>query len=100
LCRDCNGHGTHVAGIVGGKDDRFVGVAPDVSFHAYKIFGCVGSTDTSVIMAAMERAFVEGMDLINMVSIVFVVLNRFGNWIAYCPTLTKIDNSNRNYVHV
>lgn len=25
----CNGHGTHVSGIIGAKDKQFVGVAPD-----------------------------------------------------------------------
>src|SRR5699024_6275087 len=41
---DCYGHGTHVAGIVGASGDPadggVRGVAPDVTFGAYRVFGC------------------------------------------------------------
>ncbi|KAF9546840.1 hypothetical protein EC957_009291 [Mortierella hygrophila] len=73
---DCQGHGTHVAGIVGGNASNikagpkpvvpWIGVAPDVTFGAYRIFGCSGYTNTDVILAAMEMAFNDGMDIINM----------------------------------
>jgi minor extracellular serine protease Vpr len=62
---DCNGHGTHVAGIVGAKGD-VIGVAPDVRFGAYRVFGCDGSTSADIMLAAMERALADGMDVINM----------------------------------
>jgi subtilisin family serine protease len=38
---DCNGHGTHVAGIVGGNG-VIKGVAPDVTLGSYRVFGCEG----------------------------------------------------------
>ncbi|HHW82870.1 MAG TPA: S8 family serine peptidase [Actinomycetales bacterium] len=62
---DCGGHGTHVAGIVGANGE-VTGVAPDVTFGAYRVFGCGGSSDSEVIMAAMEMAYEDGMDIINM----------------------------------
>lgn len=62
---DCGGHGTHVAGIVG-ANGAIRGVAPDVTFGAYRVFGCDGSSDTEVIMAAMDQAAADGMDVVNM----------------------------------
>ena len=62
---DCNGHGTHVAGIVGASG-AVTGVAPEVTFGAYKVFGCVGSTFSDLIIVAMERALVDGMHIVNM----------------------------------
>lgn len=65
---DCNGHGTHVAGIVGAKaagPDGVTGVAPDVTLGAYRVFGCEGSSSADVIVAALERAYLDGMDVVN-----------------------------------
>lgn len=70
---DCFGHGSHVAGIIGGNalnikttpkpPQPFVGVAPEVTLGAYRIFGCKGNAGDDVIMAAMEMAFNDGMDV-------------------------------------
>lgn len=62
---DCGGHGTHVAGIIG-ADGEVRGVAPEVDFAAYRIFGCKGTSSTDVILAAMDRAAADGVDVINM----------------------------------
>ena len=63
---DCDGHGTHVAGIAAGNDPGFTGVAPDALLGAYRVFGCNGSTDTGIILSAMERAAKDGMDVVNI----------------------------------
>jgi len=70
---DCAGHGTHVAGIVGANGD-IKGVAPEVSFGAYRIFGCSGYTTGDLEIAAMERALADGMQIVNM------SLGAFGGW--------------------
>lgn len=62
---DCNGHGTHVAGIVGANGGGIKGVAPGVSFGAYRVFGCVGTTSSDIILDALERAHADGMDIVN-----------------------------------
>lgn len=58
---DCNGHGTHVASLVGG---RLYGAAKGVSLWAVKVLDCTGSGDTFTvvtgIMAAIEHANTRG----------------------------------------
>lgn len=62
---DCGGHGTHVAGIVG-ANGGVKGVAPNVTFGAYRVFGCEGSTTADIMLAAMEMAHADGMHILNM----------------------------------
>ncbi len=62
---DCAGHGTHVAGIIG-ANGAIKGVAPDVELGAYRVFGCEGSTTADIMIAAMERARADGMQVLNM----------------------------------
>ena len=68
LPKDCMGHGTSVASIAAGNDaaKKFKGVAPDAKLGAYKIAGCEGGFDSDVLLAAMERATKDGMDVVNM----------------------------------
>jgi subtilisin family serine protease len=65
IADDCNGHGTHVSGIVG-ANGTVKGVAPGVTFGAYRVFGCQGSTESDIMVAAMERALADDMDILNM----------------------------------
>lgn len=81
---DCNGHGTHVAGIVG-ANGLVVGVAPGVTFGAYRVFGCQGSTTADIMMAAMEMALADGMDVLNM------SIGSAYQWPEY-PTARASDN--------
>jgi subtilisin family serine protease len=62
---DCNGHGTHVAGIVA-ADGIVRGVAPHASLGAYRVFGCFGETTADIILAAMEQALDDGMQVVNL----------------------------------
>jgi subtilisin family serine protease len=85
---DCNGHGTHVAGIIGASGDAASGargVAPDVTFGAYRVFGCDGSTNADIMLAAMERALADGMDVLNM-----SIGSAFQTWPQY-PTAAGAD---------
>ncbi|GAB1318644.1 hypothetical protein MFIFM68171_08854 [Madurella fahalii] len=59
------GHGTHVAGILAGKNEWFTGVAPNASILAYKMFGGTTS-ETATYIDAWKRAFDDGADIITM----------------------------------
>lgn len=48
---DCNGHGTHVAGTVGGTT---YGVAKQVTLHPVRVLGCEGSGSTSGVIAGVD----------------------------------------------
>ncbi|KAF9954217.1 hypothetical protein BGZ72_004752 [Mortierella alpina] len=65
---DCVGHGTHVAGIIAGNSTKsnFFGVAPDATLGTYRVFPCDGTAKDDVVIAAMERAYSDGMDIINL----------------------------------
>ncbi|KFH68076.1 hypothetical protein MVEG_06806 [Podila verticillata NRRL 6337] len=63
---DCAGHGTHVAGIIAADDSIVQGAAPQVILGAYRVLGCSGSSNDDVILAALERAVQDKMDVINL----------------------------------
>jgi subtilisin family serine protease len=48
---DCNGHGTHVAGTVGGTT---YGVAKNVTLYAVRVLGCNGSGSNSGVIAGVD----------------------------------------------
>ncbi|HEX6098180.1 MAG TPA: S8 family serine peptidase [Thermoanaerobaculia bacterium] len=53
---DDAGHGTHVAGIVGGNGGGVVGVAPEVTFLAIKVLNAQGNGSSSGVLSGIERA--------------------------------------------
>ncbi|MBK8045775.1 MAG: S8 family peptidase [Anaerolineales bacterium] len=48
---DCAGHGTHVAGTVGGSS---TGVAKQVTLHPVRVLGCTGSGTTGGVIAGIN----------------------------------------------
>ena len=48
---DCNGHGTHVAGTVGGST---WGIAKNVTLYGVRVLGCNGSGSNSGVIAGMD----------------------------------------------
>ncbi len=48
---DCNGHGTHVAGTVGGTT---YGIAKQVTLHAVRVLDCSGSGSNAGVIAGVD----------------------------------------------
>lgn len=66
--QDDEGHGTHVAGIIGAKNNTFgtVGIAPDSLIYAVKSLDNEGSGYMSDIVAGIDWSIANDMDIINM----------------------------------
>ncbi|EGR46959.1 uncharacterized protein TRIREDRAFT_109276 [Trichoderma reesei QM6a] len=69
-CAD-GGHGTHTAGIVAMQDPKkqgfgLVGVAPEATLAAYRVFGCEGGATNDILIAAMIQAWRDGADIVSM----------------------------------
>ncbi|WP_417899076.1 S8 family serine peptidase [Bacillus haimaensis] len=64
-------HGTHVAGTIAaqqknGVDYAVKGVAPEVDLFAYRVLGPFGGGYTAGILAGIDQAIEDGMDVINL----------------------------------
>lgn len=65
-------HGSHVSGIVAGRDAGVEGaagvkgVAPEAEVYAYKVLGPYGGGSTENVIAGIEQAVVDEMDVINL----------------------------------
>ena len=57
---DLYGHGTHVAGIIGGNGNksngRYAGIAPNVNFVDLRVLDANGAGSDSMVIAAIQRA--------------------------------------------
>ncbi|WP_108668921.1 S8 family peptidase [Peribacillus acanthi] len=65
---DENGHGTHVAGIIAAQNNEIgiVGVAPNASIYGIKALDKKGIGSGSTIMAGIDWAIKNEMDIINL----------------------------------
>jgi subtilisin len=65
---DGHGHGTHVAGIIGARQNGVgtVGVAPESTIYAVKVLADNGSGALSWVAAGIDWAVANNMDVINM----------------------------------
>jgi subtilisin family serine protease len=54
--KDCNGHGTHVAGTIAARDNTsdVVGVAPGAPLTGVRVLGCGGSGSYSGVIAGID----------------------------------------------
>ncbi len=68
--KDGNGHGTHIAGTVGARDNRYgaVGVAPGVRLHAVKVLNAGGVGSVSSVVCGLDWVYRNRgvIDVVNM----------------------------------
>ncbi|TFK92708.1 subtilisin-like protease [Polyporus arcularius HHB13444] len=65
----CNGHGTHVGGIIGAdpvNPFNISGVASQASINAYRVFGCSGSVSDDVLLEALLQGVKDGNNILTM----------------------------------
>lgn len=65
---DDNGHGTHVAGIIGARNNSYgvIGVANEASLYAVKVLDSSGAGYLSDIIAGIDWCITNNMDIINL----------------------------------
>jgi subtilisin family serine protease len=66
---DGNGHGTHVSGTIGAKDNNLgvVGVMPGVRLWAYRVLNNAGSGTTSSVVCGLNQAAANAqIDVVNL----------------------------------
>ncbi|QKE73380.1 S8 family serine peptidase [Arthrobacter citreus] len=64
-------HGTHVSGSIGAQKTNnspsaVMGVAPDVDLYVYRVLGPYGSGTNDAVIAGIDKAVKDGMDVINL----------------------------------
>lgn len=65
-------HGTHVAGTIVGEGDNeeseysVKGVAPEADLYGYRVLGPYGSGTSENVIAGIDKAIEEGMDVMNL----------------------------------
>ncbi|AOM81684.1 conserved hypothetical protein with cell wall binding domains [Salisediminibacterium beveridgei] len=65
---DDNGHGTHVAGVIAGRDNQagVVGLSPGVSIYSIKALDQMGNGHVSSLIAGIEWAMDQELDVLNL----------------------------------
>ncbi|UPM53767.1 S8 family serine peptidase [Gottfriedia acidiceleris] len=64
-------HGTHVSGTIVGQgknesEDATTGIAPDADLYVYRVLGPGGSGSTDNIIAGIDQAVADGVDVMNL----------------------------------
>ena len=65
---DDNGHGTHVAGIIGARDNNIgvIGIAPECNVYAVKVLDQNGEGYASDLISGIDWCINNNMDIVNM----------------------------------
>ncbi len=100
---DLNGHGSHVSGIIGAKDNNngVIGVAPGIRIHAYKVLNKSGSGSFSGIINAVNAVATAKAALhqnsLNLSFVVSLSLGAYSGTSSYNALDTAIQNAINSY---
>ncbi|KAJ1917824.1 hypothetical protein IWQ60_007671 [Tieghemiomyces parasiticus] len=89
----CNGHGTHVAGILAGNHGVFKGVAPNATLGIYRAVGCDNKGSVQHLAKAAEQAYKDGMQVVN------ISFGSPGGWSDWVMS-TLVDKLRAHQIHV
>lgn len=94
IYEDCNGHGTHCAGTIGGSRVSKVGVAPGVKLYGLRVLDCKGSGSLSSVIEGIAWS-VENYKKTNRPSVISMSLGAQG---IHQPIIDAVDAAVREGV--
>jgi subtilisin len=79
-CQDDEGHGTHVAGIIGARDNTadVVGVAPQATIYCVKVLDSAGSGSDATVMSGLDWVLDNHASVVPAIKVVNMSLGRPG----------------------
>jgi len=79
-CQDDEGHGTHVAGIIGARDNAtdVIGVAPNATIYCVKVLDSAGSGSDATVMLGLEWVLTNHASVVPAIKVVNMSLGRTG----------------------
>jgi subtilisin family serine protease len=80
-CRDDEGHGTHVAGIVAARDNTVgvIGVAPKATIYCVKVLDASGNGSDATVMSGLEWVLANHASSVPAIKVVNMSLGRPGS---------------------
>jgi subtilisin len=79
-CQDDEGHGTHVAGIIGARDNTVdvIGVAPQATIYCVKVLDSAGSGSDANVMSGLQWVLDHHTSVVPAIKVVNMSLGRPG----------------------
>jgi subtilisin len=80
-CQDDEGHGTHVAGIIGARDNTadVIGVASQATIYCVKVLDSAGSGSDANVMSGLEWVLDNHSSVVPAIKVVNMSLGRSGS---------------------